>query len=96
MASLSVAAVLILLLGYGAASLAGLIERWGASPGGLGVLAGWMALAALALPLMRARPTRRAMAMLSSHRAIVERVHQRQDGSCIRCGRVHVHPPCTP
>lgn len=54
--SLCVVAVLLLLLSYGAASLPGLVERWGLSPAGVGVLAGWMALAALARPLMRAPP----------------------------------------
>lgn len=62
--SIPVGVVLLLLLVYGVASLPGLVRHWGFSLEAVGVLAGWIALAALVLPLMRAPPSPRLIGLL--------------------------------
>lgn len=53
---LLVAAILAVLFGYGMISLPGMAGIWGMPPLGFVMLAGWTAIAALAIPLARPRP----------------------------------------
>lgn len=62
--ALPVAAVLLAILAYGVVSSPALIERWGASPGGVGALAAWLALATVVVPVLRAPPSRRIVLVL--------------------------------
>lgn len=58
-----VAAFLAALTAYGLISLPGIARIWGITADGVLVLAGWTAIAAIALPLARARPAREIMAL---------------------------------
>lgn len=58
-----VAAFLAALTAYGLISLPGIAHIWGVTADGVLVLAGWTAIAAIALPLARARPAREIVAL---------------------------------
>lgn len=62
---LAIQAILAVLFLYGLFSAPGVIGRWGFSIAGIGILLLWIAVASLGLPLLRARPTRRHLAMLA-------------------------------
>lgn len=62
--SLIGAALLAVLCLYGVQSTPGLVGRWGASGGGFALALGWAGLAALAVPLIRAAPSRLHIALL--------------------------------
>jgi len=63
---LAIQAVLALLCLYGLLSAPGVLGRWGFSVAGFGLLLAWAAVAALGLPLLRARPPRRYLALLAA------------------------------
>jgi hypothetical protein len=66
LAGIGVQAVLALLCLYGLISAPGLIGRWGFSLASIGVLLLWGLAARLGMPLLRAMPSRRRLAMLAA------------------------------
>lgn len=64
--TLAVRAMLGLLLLYGLTALPFYAARWGTSPAGAGVIAGWIALAATGFTILRERPTTSATVALAA------------------------------